>query len=122
MQPVFSSTKSKLWSSILSGALEKPFYTEEYVIDCYADLHKLNIEDARDRQNLDLAIQGTSHLTATSARTTMGNVCDDNLRARDKTTADLPLQPGGKMDEKSWKTLGHTSTLTGAEYEPTRRP
>ena len=117
MQPGFKLTKSMLRSSILNGALQRPFYKKEYVIDCYADLYKLNIEDASDRQKLDLAIEATVHLTPTSTRTAMGNVCDDNLKARDKTTADLPLQPGGKMDEQSWKTLGQTSTLTGAEYE-----
>ena len=122
MQPGFKLTKSMLRSSILNGALQRPFYKKEYVIDCYADLYKLNIEDASDRQKLDLAIEATVHLTPTSARTAMGNVCDDNLKARDKTTADLPLPPGGpgvQMDENAFKTLGQTCTLTGAEYELT---
>ena len=123
MQPAgYKLTKSMLRGSILHGALERPFYGKEYVIDGYADLYKLNIESARDRQNLDLQIEGTSHITPTSARTTMGNVCDDDLKARDKTTADLPLPPGGPgvhMDANAFKSYCQGATFTGPEYELT---
>jgi hypothetical protein len=118
MQPsAFHVTKSNLRKSIISGALEQPFFGNEYMIEYYAAQHKFNIEDERDRQNLENAIMATNHITPTSARTHMGNFCDDVLKANDKTPADLPLTPGVPMVEQSWKTLGQGATFTGPEYE-----
>jgi hypothetical protein len=82
----------------------------------YTEVYQLQIQDGRDRQNLDVAIQATNHLTPTSARTTMGDVCDDALKVMENTFADLPLPlggPGVEMNEKTLKTFGQTSTLTG---------
>ncbi len=89
------------------------------LISRYAELCTLDIQDARDRQNLDGAIQATSHLSPTSARSTMGDVCDDALKALEKTFADWPLPPAGpgvEMNEKSLKTFGQTTTLTGVDF------
>ncbi len=56
-------TTGKLRRAILGGAISKPFCSADQVVDMYATLHKLNVDDGRDRQALDIAISGTTHLT-----------------------------------------------------------
>ncbi len=113
-------TRAQLRNAIVHGALDRPFYGKEDAIDWFAEVHKFNIQDGRDRQNLDVAIQATNHLTPTSAQTTMGDVSDEAMKVREKTFADLPLPlggPGVEMNETSFKTFGQTTTLTGVDLE-----
>jgi hypothetical protein len=121
MQPLGTAvTKARLRKAILWKALEYPFHGPEDVIDFFAEAYKMDISDGKERQNLDLAIQATTHLTPTSARTAMGDLCDDELKVRGKTCADLPLPPGGpgvEMDEGAFKTFGQTTPLTGVTFE-----
>ncbi len=102
-------TKTKLRNAILQRALDRHFCGNEDVIDYYAEVYKLNIEDGRVRQNLDVAI-----------RATMGDVCEEAMHVREKMFAESPLPRGGPgvhMDEKALKTFGQTTTLTGEDFE-----
>ena len=52
--------KTELRKAILNKALQDPFFGKEDVIDAFAEAYMLNIENARDRHNLDVAIQQRS--------------------------------------------------------------
>ena len=90
----------------------------------YALEHKLDISAAQDKLNLQRDMENRGIPSENSLRTTMAAAFHEYLKNKNKTTADLPLKPGGvrtdgqriEITKDELTIVGRTELLASNEF------